>query len=190
MRRTALPPRRHPHDHCCHLAPDGLLALTLVLHGERKALFAIVGGVVGFVGVTALLMLASAQCVAGRISPSLRRAALQPGLHQSACGHRPALPLEAERFRPGSVLGGEEGRMAPIPTPLVGTGRQSKTGLRRLLGAMSFSTLAMTIPQVFTIWAHHEEGGVSVLSWSAYVLWFWFGVAQRDKNIYLPCVAG
>lgn len=59
---------------------------------------------------------------------------------------------------------------------------------------MSFSTLAMTIPQVFTIWAHHEEGGVSVLSWSAHelsvLLWFWFGVAQRDKNIYLPCVAG
>lgn len=35
-------------------------------------------------------------------------------------------------------------------------------------------------------------GGVSVVSWSAYllsaVLWFWFGLQQRDKNIYLPCV--
>jgi uncharacterized protein with PQ loop repeat len=82
--------------------------------------------------------------------------------------------------------------MAPIPTPVVGTSRQSKTGLRRLLGAMSLFTLAMTIPQVFTIWVHHEAGGVSILSWSAYLLsallWFWFGVQQRDKNIYLPCV--
>jgi hypothetical protein len=33
---------------------------------------------------------------------------------------------------------------------------------------------------------------VSLLSWSAYlasaVLWFWFGIQKRDKNIYLPCV--
>jgi uncharacterized protein with PQ loop repeat len=70
--------------------------------------------------------------------------------------------------------------------------QQSKTRLRRLLGAMSFFTLAMTIPQVLTIWLRHEAGGVSTLSWSAYllsaILWFWYGVQQRDKNIYLPCI--
>jgi hypothetical protein len=35
-------------------------------------------------------------------------------------------------------------------------------------------------------------GRVSLLSWSAYlasaILWFWFGVQKRDKNIYLPCI--
>ncbi len=34
--------------------------------------------------------------------------------------------------------------------------------------------------------------GVSVLSWSTYLasalLWLWYGVGQRDKNIYLPCI--
>jgi uncharacterized protein with PQ loop repeat len=57
---------------------------------------------------------------------------------------------------------------------------------------MSLFTLGMTIPQVYTIWVSHEASGVSILSWSAYllsaVLWFWFGLQQRDKNIYLPCV--
>lgn len=64
--------------------------------------------------------------------------------------------------------------------------------LRRLLGAMSVFTMVMTIPQVLTIWVGHEAAGVSVLSWSAYlvsaVLWFWHGLRSGDKNIYLPCV--
>jgi uncharacterized protein with PQ loop repeat len=82
--------------------------------------------------------------------------------------------------------------MAPVPSPVAATSHQSKTRLRRLLGAMSFFTLAMTIPQVLTIWLRHEAGGVSILSWSAYqlsaLLWFCYGVQQRDKNIYLPCI--
>ena len=57
---------------------------------------------------------------------------------------------------------------------------------------MSIFTLLMTVPQVFTIWVHHEAAGVSTLSWSAYlssaVLWFWFGLRKRDRNIYLPCI--
>jgi uncharacterized protein with PQ loop repeat len=69
---------------------------------------------------------------------------------------------------------------------------QSDTGLRRLLGSMSIFTLLMTVSQVWTIWVSHQAGGVSVLSWGAYllsaVLWFWYGLQQRDKNIYLPCV--
>jgi uncharacterized protein with PQ loop repeat len=64
--------------------------------------------------------------------------------------------------------------------------------LRRLLGAMSVFTMIMTIPQVLAIWVGHQAGGVSILSWSTYLvsalLWFWFGVRQRDRNIYLPCV--
>jgi len=82
--------------------------------------------------------------------------------------------------------------MFPNPiTPAVQVSH-SDTLLRRLLGGMSFFTMLMTIPQVVTIWFGHQAAGVSLLSWSAYlasaVLWFWFGIQKRDKNIYLPCV--
>jgi uncharacterized protein with PQ loop repeat len=64
--------------------------------------------------------------------------------------------------------------------------------LRRLLGGMSVFTMLMMIPQVLTIWIGHHAGGVSVLSWSAYlvsaILWFWFGIQKRDRNIYLLCI--
>lgn len=82
--------------------------------------------------------------------------------------------------------------MTPVPTPSAGSSPPSDTLLRRLVGGMSVFTLAMTLPQVFNIWVRHQAGGVSVLSWSAYllsaVLWFWYGLRQRDRNIYLPCV--
>jgi uncharacterized protein with PQ loop repeat len=71
-------------------------------------------------------------------------------------------------------------------------GSQSEPGLRRLLGFMSIFTMLMTVPQVLTIWVGHQAAGVSVVSWSAYllsaVLWFWYGIQKRDRNIYLPCV--
>jgi uncharacterized protein with PQ loop repeat len=64
--------------------------------------------------------------------------------------------------------------------------------LRRLLGGMSIFTMLMTIPQVLTIWVGQQAAGVSLLSWSAYLvsalLWFWFGIRKGDKNIYLACV--
>ena len=64
--------------------------------------------------------------------------------------------------------------------------------LRRVLGFMSVATMLMTIPQVLTIWLRHEAAGVSVISWGAYLvsaaLWFWYGLEQRDRNIYLPCI--
>lgn len=82
--------------------------------------------------------------------------------------------------------------MAPDPTTPAAHASRSETVLRRLLGGMSVFTMLMTIPQVLTIWVGHQAAGVSVLSWSAYlvsaVLWFWFGLQQHDKNIYLPCV--
>ena len=62
----------------------------------------------------------------------------------------------------------------------------------RLLGSMSIFTMLMTLPQALTIWIGHQAAGVSLLSWSAYlvsaVLWFWHGVRRHDKNIYLACV--
>lgn len=81
--------------------------------------------------------------------------------------------------------------MYPNPIPAVHTSG-SDTVLRRLLGGVSIFTMLMTIPQVLTIWVGRQAAGVSLLSWSAYlvsaVLWFWFGIQKHDKNIYLPCV--
>jgi len=65
--------------------------------------------------------------------------------------------------------------------------------LRRALGAMSGFTIVMTVPQIWTIWVGHQAAGVSVSSWSAYLisalLWFWHGLRKRDRNIYLACIA-
>ena len=64
--------------------------------------------------------------------------------------------------------------------------------LRKLLGGMSIFTLLMTVPQVLTIWVGRQAAGVSVWSWSAYLLsallWLWYGLRKRDRNIYLPCI--
>jgi uncharacterized protein with PQ loop repeat len=64
--------------------------------------------------------------------------------------------------------------------------------LRRILGFMSAFSMLMTIPQVWTIWVNHEARGVSIVSWTAYLfsalLWLVYGLRQRDKNIYLPCI--
>ena len=82
--------------------------------------------------------------------------------------------------------------MAPDATTAAGHGSQSDTFLRRVLGFMSVFSMLMTIPQVWTIWANHQAAGVSIASWAAYLLsallWFAYGVRQRDKNIYLPCI--
>ncbi len=82
--------------------------------------------------------------------------------------------------------------MAPDPATHATDAVQSKTVMSRVLGAMSVFTMLMTVPQVLTIWVGHQAAGVSVVSWSAYllsaILWFWYGLQKRDKNIYLPCV--
>ena len=82
--------------------------------------------------------------------------------------------------------------MAPDPRTPVGDMEQSNTVMSRVLGGMSVFTMLMTVPQVLTIWVGHQAAGVSIVSWSAYflsaVLWFWYGLQKRDKNIYLPCV--
>ncbi len=61
-----------------------------------------------------------------------------------------------------------------------------------LVGAMSLFTLAMTVPQVWTIWVGRQAAGVSIWSWSAYwisaAVWFAYGLMRRDPNIYLPCI--
>ena len=82
--------------------------------------------------------------------------------------------------------------MAPDPTTPSGVASRSPTAFNRVLGAMSIFTMLMTVPQVLTIWVGHQAAGVSVVSWGAYLLsallWFWYGLQKRDRNIYLPCV--
>ena len=64
--------------------------------------------------------------------------------------------------------------------------------MSRLLGFMSLFTMVMTIPQVLTIWLRHQGAGVSLWSWSAYLisalLWFWYGLQKHAPNIYLACI--
>ena len=66
------------------------------------------------------------------------------------------------------------------------------TAFNRVLNSMSIFTMLMTVPQVLTIWVSHQTAGVSVISWSAYLLsallWFWYGLRKGDRNIYLECV--
>ena len=68
----------------------------------------------------------------------------------------------------------------------------SEKAMKQVLGGMSVFTLLMTVPQIYTIWATRQAAGVSLLSWSAYLIsafaWFVYGVRKGDLNIYLPCV--
>jgi uncharacterized protein with PQ loop repeat len=81
--------------------------------------------------------------------------------------------------------------MPPIPITPVSKTSLSHRAMSRLLGSMSIFTMLMTLPQVVTIWVGHQAAGVSLWSWSAYlvsaVLWFRHGVRTHDKNIYLAC---
>jgi uncharacterized protein with PQ loop repeat len=50
----------------------------------------------------------------------------------------------------------------------------------------------MSVPQALTIWIGRQAAGVSLISWSAYLvsalLWLVYGLQKRDRNIYLPCL--
>jgi len=82
--------------------------------------------------------------------------------------------------------------MPPNPGLSVSTKSLSDKLMRRTLASLSFFTMLMTIPQVLTIWLSHQAGGVSLWSWSAYllsaVLWFWHGLQRHDRNIWLACI--
>lgn len=82
--------------------------------------------------------------------------------------------------------------MSPNPMPPEAHADLSSKAMTRALGSMSIFTMLMTIPQILTIWVGHQAAGVSVLTWSAYlvsaVLWLWHGIQKRDKNIYLACI--
>ena len=73
---------------------------------------------------------------------------------------------------------------APVASP--------PTRLEKFLRALSVVTMLMTVPQVYTVWFGRGVGGVSLLSWGAYLfsacLWLVYGVQKRDKTIYLACI--
>jgi uncharacterized protein with PQ loop repeat len=82
--------------------------------------------------------------------------------------------------------------MPPNPTPSPDPTFRPAGVIHRLLGSLSIFTMLMTIPQALTIWVNHRAAGISVVSWSAYlvsaVVWLWYGLQKHDKNIYLPCI--
>lgn len=69
---------------------------------------------------------------------------------------------------------------------------QRKDLLERILPVLSVFTMAMTVPQVWTIWVQGDAQGVSLLSWGAYLLsaclWFFYGLRKGDKTIYVACI--
>ena len=82
--------------------------------------------------------------------------------------------------------------MPPNPTASLVPTFRTAGAIHRLLGSLSIFTMLMMIPQVLTIWVGHRAAGVSMLSWTGYlvsaVVWLWYGLQKRDKNIYLPCI--
>ncbi len=82
--------------------------------------------------------------------------------------------------------------MPPNPTTPLVRALPPPGLIKRLLGSLSIFTMVMTVPQVLVIWVSHRAAGISMLSWGAYlvsaVVWLWYGLQKRDKNIYLPCI--
>jgi uncharacterized protein with PQ loop repeat len=79
--------------------------------------------------------------------------------------------------------------MHPNPLPAQS---DAPTMLERLMNGLSVFTMAMTVPQVMNVWSGRQAGGVSLWSWSAYLLsaivWLVYGLRKRDPHIYVPCI--
>lgn len=64
--------------------------------------------------------------------------------------------------------------------------------LDKILPVLSIFTLAMTAPQVWSVWVNGKTDGVSLLSWSAYLvaacLWLVDGLRKHDKTIWVACI--
>jgi uncharacterized protein with PQ loop repeat len=79
--------------------------------------------------------------------------------------------------------------MHPNPLPAQA---MPPAALDRLMNGLSLFTLGMTVPQVVSVWSERQATGVSLWSWSAYlvsaIVWLIYGLRKGDKHIYLPCV--
>ena len=71
-------------------------------------------------------------------------------------------------------------------------GAPAPSALEKFLRALSVVTMLMTVPQVVVAWVVQDAGGVSLLSWAAFLfsacLWFVYRIRKRDKTIYLACI--
>ena len=71
-------------------------------------------------------------------------------------------------------------------------GTPAPSALEKFLRVLSVVTMLMTVPQVLAVWVERNTGGVSLLSWGAYLfsacLWLVYGIQKRDKTIYLACI--
>jgi uncharacterized protein with PQ loop repeat len=92
------------------------------------------------------------------------------------------------RYRKGGNVSQLPADGACVKSP----GQAPVTALEKVLRGLSVFTMLMTVPQVYTIWVGHDAGGVSGVSWAAYLLaaclWFVYGLQKGDKTIYLACV--
>ena len=81
---------------------------------------------------------------------------------------------------------------APDSAAMVRPSEEDASRLEKTLRVFSVVTLVLTIPQVFAVWMERQADGVSLISWSTYLisacLWFVYGVRKRDKTIYLACI--
>lgn len=64
--------------------------------------------------------------------------------------------------------------------------------LDKVLPALSVVTMALTVPQVWSVWVQNNTSGVSLLSWGAYFvaacLWLVDGLRKHDKTIWIACI--
>ena len=71
-------------------------------------------------------------------------------------------------------------------------GAKGADTLEKLLPVLSLFTMALTVPQVWTVWVDGNTSGVSLLSWGAYLvaacLWLVDGLRKGDKTIWVACV--
>lgn len=67
-----------------------------------------------------------------------------------------------------------------------------RDALEKLLPALSVFTMALTVPQVWSVWVEGNTSGVSLLSWGAYFitacLWLVDGLRKRDRTIWVACI--
>jgi uncharacterized protein with PQ loop repeat len=79
-----------------------------------------------------------------------------------------------------------------IPQPATPPAQPAGDLVDKALPFLSVLTMAMTVPQVWTIWVEHNVGGVSALSWGTYLLascvWLVHGLRQKDPKMWMACV--
>jgi uncharacterized protein with PQ loop repeat len=66
------------------------------------------------------------------------------------------------------------------------------TRLEKMLRLLAVLTMVMTVPQVISVWSHDNVGGVSLVSWIAYLIssvaWLVYGLQKHDRTIWLVCI--